>query len=67
MQGILLTRHCQVGVISTLKENPQEDEQAKLFSFENTVSKKYKKKHTNTQKCRPKDRISKKKNTYPSF
>ena len=38
-----------------------------LFSFENTVSKKYKKKHTNTQKCRPKDRISKKKTLTRAF
>ena len=27
MQGILLTRHCQVEVISRIKENPQEEEQ----------------------------------------
>ena len=27
MQGILLTRHCQVEVISIIKENPQEEEQ----------------------------------------
>ena len=27
MQGILLTRHCQVEVISILKENPTEEEQ----------------------------------------
>ena len=27
MQGILLTRHCQVEVISTLKEHPKEEEQ----------------------------------------
>ena len=28
MQGILLTRHCQVEVISIIKENPQEEVQA---------------------------------------
>ena len=28
MQGILLTRHCQVEVISIVKENPQVEEQA---------------------------------------
>ena len=27
LQGILLTRHCQVEVISIIKENPQEEEQ----------------------------------------
>ena len=27
MQGILMTRHCQVKVISILKENPKEEEQ----------------------------------------
>ena len=25
IQGILLTRHCQIEVISTIKENPQEE------------------------------------------
>ena len=28
MQGILLTRHCQIKLISILKENPKEEEQA---------------------------------------
>ena len=28
MQGILLTRHCQVEVILILEENPQEEEEA---------------------------------------
>ena len=27
MQGIIETRHCQVEVISIIKENPQEEEQ----------------------------------------
>ena len=31
MQGIFLTRHCQVEVISTLKENPKEEQQ--VFSW----------------------------------
>ena len=32
MQGILVTRHCQVEVISVLKENPKEEEQAESWA-----------------------------------
>ena len=32
MQGILVTRHCQVEVISVLKENPKEEEQANSWA-----------------------------------